>query len=170
MPTSKRTKDSPIEIGQRLKAAIDDVPGMTGASLAKEIDVSKAAVYQWINGSTKNMRPTNLFRAADALKINPRWLITGEGERTAVKPGGADERRHDFAPDVFAIATLYNELHRSLKVQVRSFLAMAVQLRRLGYEISMEPDDRADDFYKTLEKHYDNLPKLERRSRSKRTS
>lgn len=54
--------------------------GMSPADLARAIGLSRAAVSKWMTGDTKSVRPDNLFKAADHLRVNPRWLATGQGE------------------------------------------------------------------------------------------
>lgn len=54
--------------------------GTTAADVARATGLSRAAVSKWVSGQTANVRPDNLFKAADYLRVNPRWLATGQGE------------------------------------------------------------------------------------------
>lgn len=51
------------------------------SDLADKVGVSRQAIFAWENGESKTMRPENLFKAADALEVNARWLGTGEGPK-----------------------------------------------------------------------------------------
>lgn len=65
-------------LAERVAKAID-ASGKTPAGIAREIGVSPAAVYQWIQGGIKDLRNDNLFALADATGFAARWLGTGEG-------------------------------------------------------------------------------------------
>ena len=53
--------------------------GHTPASIAKKIGCEPAAIYQWLNGSTKNIKEHLLWALADATGFEARWISTGEG-------------------------------------------------------------------------------------------
>lgn len=55
--------------------------GLKQSDLAERAGVSKQTVNGWLKGRVENIRPENLFSAADALGINARWLATGKGPR-----------------------------------------------------------------------------------------
>ena len=63
---------------ERLVYAMDE-KGISPADLAKAVKVTPSAVSQWRSGQTKNLRPDNLFKVADILGVNARWLATGMG-------------------------------------------------------------------------------------------
>ena len=52
-----------MNIGERVKQA-RELAGLTKAELARKCDMSKQAVGQIENGSTKQPNPTNLFNIA----------------------------------------------------------------------------------------------------------
>jgi transcriptional regulator with XRE-family HTH domain len=64
----------------RLKEALDG-KGWNPSDLAREIGISPSAVYQYLSGDSKDMRPENLFKAADKLEVHARWLGTGDGPK-----------------------------------------------------------------------------------------
>lgn len=70
---------SAATLGERLRVARRH-RGITQVELAKKMKVTQGAVSQCEQGSTKEFMPSNLLRAADALDINPIWLITGKGD------------------------------------------------------------------------------------------
>lgn len=55
--------------------------GLRQEDLAGAAGVSKAAVSQWENGQTKDLKLAHLFAIADALKVHARWLALGQGPR-----------------------------------------------------------------------------------------
>ena len=65
-------------LAERVAKAIN-ASGKTPAGIAREIGVSPAAVYQWIQGGIKDLRNENLFALADATGFSARWLGTGDG-------------------------------------------------------------------------------------------
>lgn len=65
-------------LAERVAKAIN-ASGKTPAGIAREIGVSPAAVYQWVQGGIKDLRNDNLFALADATGFSARWLGTGEG-------------------------------------------------------------------------------------------
>ena len=69
-------------INARIKARIEEM-GMQQVELAKRVGVSKTAVSLWINETTKFIRPDHLVKIADALGLEIRYLITGQGPRLA---------------------------------------------------------------------------------------
>lgn len=67
-------------LAERLTARRQEL-GLRQADLAEVAGVSEAAVSQWENGKTKNLRLDHLFRIADALKVHARWLGVGQGPK-----------------------------------------------------------------------------------------
>lgn len=66
------------DLATRIAKAIA-ASGKAPAAIAREIGVSPAAVYQWLQGGIKDLRNENLFALADATGYSARWLGTGEG-------------------------------------------------------------------------------------------
>jgi transcriptional regulator with XRE-family HTH domain len=60
---------------ERLAAAMKDA-GVSQSELARECDVSPAAVHKWLNGSKLNA--DNLAKASRALGVREDWLRTGK--------------------------------------------------------------------------------------------
>ena len=52
--------------------------GISGsADLGRRMKVNRQTVHRWINGEGDKLTPEMLFKLADALKVNPRWLALG---------------------------------------------------------------------------------------------
>ncbi len=58
---------------------------MTQAELARRLEIGKSAVSQWTTGETRQITPQHLFPAARLLRVEPEWLGTGLGPRTAAE-------------------------------------------------------------------------------------
>lgn len=72
--------DDERELGGRLWARMVERK-VTPNELAEVLEVSVNAVSQLLKGKANDMKSKNLFRAADFLEIEARWLGTGEGRR-----------------------------------------------------------------------------------------
>ena len=62
-------------VGMRIRSRRQHV-GITAASLAKELDVSRQTVDKWENGLVR-ISVGQLFEAASVLQINPGWFFEG---------------------------------------------------------------------------------------------
>lgn len=92
-------------LGGRIKYARKEKK-MSQVQLGKAVGVTQSAVGQWERGETKEMTPSNLLRAADALDCNPVWLVTGEG-----KP-------YDRAPETDALFSKMMQLDQEQRAVV----------------------------------------------------
>lgn len=66
--------------GTRLKEARKEA-GLTLEKLAAEAGVSKQSIALIESGKTKGPRSYTLFKIADTLGVEPRWLATGTGPK-----------------------------------------------------------------------------------------
>lgn len=53
--------------------------GHTPSSIAKLLGCAPAAIYQWIDGSTKNLKEHLLWKLSDITGYEARWISMGEG-------------------------------------------------------------------------------------------
>ena len=53
--------------------------GHSPASIASLLGCKPAAVYQWLDGSTKNLKEHLLWKLADITGYEARWISQGEG-------------------------------------------------------------------------------------------
>ena len=72
------------EFRDRLRAAIAR-SNKTAKAIYGQIGVSKAIYYNWQSEGGSLPRAENIFPLADALGVEARWLITGEGPMTVDK-------------------------------------------------------------------------------------
>ncbi len=61
--------------------------GVTQQQLAEACGLTTAAVSKWEQGLTDSVLAANLYCVADFLRVDPRWLATGDGG--PVKPSTA---------------------------------------------------------------------------------
>ena len=66
----------------------------TPAEFADKLGVSRQTGYKWYSGQSPNIAAKDLFKVADALDCNPRWLLTGLGPKAAAfRPRSENELR-----------------------------------------------------------------------------
>lgn len=71
-------------MNDRIALAIRE-SGKTKGDIAVECGVANSAVTQWINGSSKSLKPENLYALSKATGFNPMWLGIGEGPQKLKK-------------------------------------------------------------------------------------
>lgn len=84
-------------------AALD----MTPADLARASDSTTATVSNWRNGmvNPEHVKAAQLFKIADALKVDGRWLLLGSFGPTGVHdPGTAHGESHPVKSEVLKLA------------------------------------------------------------------
>lgn len=65
--------------GERIAYVIKK-SGHTPASIARLLGCAPAAIYQWIDGSTQNLKEQYLWGLADVTGFEARWISTGRGQ------------------------------------------------------------------------------------------
>ncbi|TAK45239.1 MAG: XRE family transcriptional regulator [Betaproteobacteria bacterium] len=70
--------DTPKLIGDRIRERREELQ-MKPADLHRASGVSISAVLQWESNKTKNLKLEHLFKVADALGVEPKWLASGTG-------------------------------------------------------------------------------------------
>lgn len=60
-------------------AHIIEATGHTPSSLARLVGTTPSAIYQWLDGSTKNIKEELLWKLADKTGFQARWISIGEG-------------------------------------------------------------------------------------------
>jgi hypothetical protein len=74
-------------LGQRLASAIDQI-GSNPTRLALKIGTTQATLSNWINDrvQVEHAKAAVLLRLCDELDVLPKWLLFGQGPRTAEQP------------------------------------------------------------------------------------
>ena len=63
--------------GDRIRHIREELE-LSQEAFGRHMGVSKAAVSQWENGDTKNLRPANLFAIQNFTGYSAEWIATGE--------------------------------------------------------------------------------------------
>ncbi len=98
--------------GQRIKAE-REAKGWSQQRLADEIKrikgekISRAAIAQWEAGTSKSQKPENFFPAAEALGLNPYWVLDGRMPKHAER--GSLPVAVDAAPGVKTATALTDD-------------------------------------------------------------
>lgn len=77
----------------RLRAAMELRPGVGVPQLALEARCTGAVLWNYLNGKNRAPEALLLFAIADALRVSPRWLLTGNGDIHAVESISPEEAR-----------------------------------------------------------------------------
>jgi transcriptional regulator with XRE-family HTH domain len=91
-------------LGKRIKARLDELEGVSVADLANACGVTPSAVYQWMSGDTKGMKPENLVNCCRALKVHIAWLVFERGPKERAISRG------DLSPDEEELITAFKKL------------------------------------------------------------
>ena len=92
--------EAPKLIGDRIRERREEL-GMKPVDLARAAGCSISAVMQWESNKTKNLKLDNLFKIADALGVEARWLSTGAGvkvKKFEIEEAEAIARLRDALP------------------------------------------------------------------------
>lgn len=55
------------------------------AALARHCKINPVSVANWVSGKSKSLEGANLLKAAEFFQVNPSWLATGKGHKTAIQ-------------------------------------------------------------------------------------
>jgi transcriptional regulator with XRE-family HTH domain len=67
-----------MSIRARIDEVIDATPGMTYRKLSLAAGLSDSMMHKFMTNSTQSMSIDKLLTVAEALNVDPRWLIFGE--------------------------------------------------------------------------------------------
>lgn len=79
--------DNVSTLKSRLEEAMKTRPEVRQVDLARACGIKPPSVDGWFTGKAKTMNSACVFPAADLLRVNARWLCTGQGRKDA---GSAD--------------------------------------------------------------------------------
>lgn len=74
------------DLGLRIKARRREL-GWNQDTLAHKAGCTKSAVSQWETGDVKNLHMKRVVKVADALGVEIRWIISGDGPKLRASPG-----------------------------------------------------------------------------------
>ena len=88
------------DFADRLADAMQEA-GLNGRALAALVGVKESSVSQWLSRTIKEIKAQHAFAIADALGVEVRWLVLGDGPRKAKFP----RELLDLSPDQIAALT-----------------------------------------------------------------
>ncbi|WP_298851329.1 helix-turn-helix transcriptional regulator [Sphingomonas sp. SCN 67-18] len=112
--------DAVSKFGDRLRDSSKDAGFPTVAALARRLNIVEQTLSNYWKG--KRFAPADLlFEIADVLSVNPRWLVTGFGERQL-----PPELTSNYEDDV---AALIHDFRSMESWQRAALLSMAGTIR-----------------------------------------
>jgi transcriptional regulator with XRE-family HTH domain len=113
MPKKKRGADwvrDQATLAGRITTRMEQL-GLRPTDLANHCGISVTAVGWWLRGDAKNLKLDYLFKIADKLEVDPRWLATG---------GHNSDR---YSKEALEVASQFDELRgparEHLKLQLK---------------------------------------------------
>lgn len=103
--------------GERLAWALER-SGKSGAELARQLGVTKSAVYQVTGGQSASLSAPNSAKAAKWLDVDHYWLATGEGS----------PRPRDLSPMAVDVARQFDAVPLTKQESLYAALIYVVQL------------------------------------------
>lgn len=91
----------------RIAAAMAAVGIRSPAELARKMQVPRQTVYRWTNGEGDKLTPEMLYKLADALNANARWLAEG--------PPWSPVRPRHLTPEQQLVLEIYAQLSPDLR-------------------------------------------------------
>lgn len=91
----------------RIEMAMAAVAIRSGAELARKMRVPRQTVYRWLNGEGDKLTPEMLYRLADALNANARWLAEG--------PPSSPVRPRHLSPEQNLVLEIHSRLTKELR-------------------------------------------------------
>lgn len=100
--TVEQNRDMTLDaIRERMKARLGEV-GLNYTDLAESTGDPYKNVQRWFKGSTENIPADFVGRYIEAVAVNPRWLLTGDGPHGPVE-GGTAMKLYDLIESVVTI-------------------------------------------------------------------
>jgi transcriptional regulator with XRE-family HTH domain len=121
-----------IKIGMMVKGiaggqALADVINRVAPELKK---LNRKTTAKWLSGEVKNIELARFIALAQALDVDPEWLVTGKGEPQRVSRRPLEQHEHIRLTELREHATAWSEYARQLEVQrdeAKSLLQSALE-------------------------------------------
>lgn len=84
---------------ERLLEAMQDAE-LKKTDLWKGCGLSSGAVSHWFSGNTHTLKGENLLKASKVLGVNPNWLATGVGQKSAISVANLKQNNHALADSI----------------------------------------------------------------------
>jgi hypothetical protein len=97
-----------MALKDRVKEAVS-ASGKSVPVLAGKIGVHKNAIYQWLDGTSKNLKGAHLYALSRESGFSAEWIATGRGTKHELKPlaHGADSLDLSFLTTVLQAVEKY---------------------------------------------------------------
>lgn len=131
-------------LGKRIRRSRKDA-GLTQQELADRAGVTRSAITQWEADDIKNLRPDNLFRAADAMSVEAKWLAIGEGSRFA--------NQNEFKPELLelVVTTVHTCLVESRKRLKPDKMGVLIRLLYQRHIEDFKPEISQNEIFELLD-------------------
>lgn len=73
----RRNRGEDATLAGRIRIGMAQAGLVTPSQLARKMKVNRQTVHRWVAGEGDKLTPEMLFKLADALLVNPRWLAMG---------------------------------------------------------------------------------------------
>lgn len=126
-----------MALKDRIKEAVDHFEDKGGKipDLAAKLKVSRSAIYQWLDGSTKNLKNEVLFDLAKETGFSAEYIATGKG----IKRVGQVSPDTETGPDLGFLTTTVQAVEEYLDMQELDLEPAAkAKLITLLYEICVD--------------------------------
>lgn len=100
-----KTKDATLK--DRIEGAMVSAGIKNPAELARRMGIPRQTVYRWINGEGDKLTPRMLYKLADTLNTNARWLAEG--------PPWSPVRPRHLTPEQNMLIDIYSQLTPELR-------------------------------------------------------
>lgn len=70
-----------MDMRDRINAVIAEKPGLSVRSVSLAAGLSDGMLHKYLRGGTDSMTIRNAEKLAEALGVDPQWLIFGEGDQ-----------------------------------------------------------------------------------------
>lgn len=110
-----------MPIRERLEKRMAE-KNLNAPALGKLVGVSQSAVYQWLTGDSKGLRPANLLAVCKILDVNEEWLVNNSGPKERSKRRSLTDDESELLADY---AFLDKNQKEAIKVTVKNLAAAA---------------------------------------------
>ena len=101
------TNEDQKTVKDRILSAMRSANIQSPAELARRMGVPRQTVYRWTNGEGEKITPEMLYKLADVLNTNARWIAEG--------PPWSPVRPRHLTPDQQMVLEIYAQLSPELR-------------------------------------------------------
>lgn len=118
--------------GERLKE-LRISKGFTLEELGQKVGVGKSTIRKWEQGMIANIKADKVQKLADALEVDPVFIIGLYGESLRNAPHDCESApKNDFTADEVKVINNYRKLSKNGKYEVMKRIDELLQLETIG--------------------------------------